>query len=73
MVHRHPSAHLERWQGLRIPHSAKRPGAPLRITALPKEGEAEMVTESGVIYATNNTAYTWKAAVQESVGRFLGL
>jgi photosystem II stability/assembly factor-like uncharacterized protein len=26
-----------------------------------------MVTESGAIYVTNNTAYTWKAAVQETV------
>jgi photosystem II stability/assembly factor-like uncharacterized protein len=39
----------------------------LKITALPGKGEAEMVTEAGAIYATNNTAYTWKAAVQETV------
>lgn len=26
-----------------------------------------MCTESGAIYVTNNTAYTWKAAVQETV------
>lgn len=48
----------------RIPLSNKLPGAPLRITALPGKGEAEMVTESGAIYATSNAAYTWKAAVQ---------
>jgi hypothetical protein len=51
----------------RIPLSNKLPGAPLRVTALPGKGEAEMVTESGAIYATNNAAYTWKAAVQETV------
>lgn len=51
----------------RIPLSNKLPGAPIKVTALPGKGEAEMCTESGAIYVTNNTAYTWKAAVQETV------
>ena len=51
----------------RIPLSAKLPGAPIKVTALPGAGEAEMCTESGAIYVTNNEAYTWKAAVQETV------
>ena len=51
----------------RIPLSAKLPGAPIKVTALPGEGAAEMCTESGAIYVTDNTAYTWKAAVQETV------
>lgn len=51
----------------RVPLSNKLPGAPLKVTALPGKGEAEMVTEAGAIYATSNAAYTWKAAVQETV------
>ncbi|KAJ9520220.1 hypothetical protein QJQ45_030172 [Haematococcus lacustris] len=52
----------------RIPLSAKLPGVPLLITALPgTPGQAEMTTDQGAIYATDNTAYTWKAAVQETV------
>jgi len=51
----------------RIPLSNKLPGAPIKVTALPGKGQAEMCTESGAIYVTNNTAYTWKAAVQETV------
>jgi photosystem II stability/assembly factor-like uncharacterized protein len=51
----------------RIPLSSKLPGAPIKVTALPGDGQAEMCTESGAIYVTNNTAYNWKAAVQETV------
>jgi photosystem II stability/assembly factor-like uncharacterized protein len=52
----------------RIPLSAKLPGAPLLITALPgAAGQAEMTTDQGAIYVTNNTAYTWSAAVMETV------
>jgi photosystem II stability/assembly factor-like uncharacterized protein len=51
----------------RIPLSAKLPGAPIKVTALEGKGCAEMATESGAIYVTDNTAYTWKAAVQETV------
>jgi photosystem II stability/assembly factor-like uncharacterized protein len=52
----------------RIPLSAKLPGAPIVITALPGEpGQAEMTTDQGAIYVTNNRAYTWSAAVTETV------
>ncbi|WIA16777.1 hypothetical protein OEZ85_013426 [Tetradesmus obliquus] len=52
----------------RIPLSAKLPGAPLVITALPgKPGQAELTTDQGAIYVTDNTAYTWSAAVLETV------
>jgi len=44
------------------------PGAPIVITALPGEpGQAEMITDQGAIYVTNNRAYTWSAAVMETV------
>lgn len=39
---------------------------PLLVTAVGK-GAAEMTTDQGAIYATDNTAYTWTAAVQETV------
>jgi photosystem II stability/assembly factor-like uncharacterized protein len=42
------------------------PGTPLLITAVGKGG-AEMTTDQGAIYVTDNTAYTWTAAVQETV------
>ncbi|KAK9820550.1 hypothetical protein WJX72_011574 [[Myrmecia] bisecta] len=52
----------------RVPLSAKLPGNPILIVALPgKEGQAEMTTDVGAIYVTNNGAYTWSAAVQETV------
>lgn len=52
----------------RIPLSNKLPGTPILINALPgKAGQAEMTTDQGAIYATDNTAYTWSAAVQETV------
>ncbi|KAG2502060.1 hypothetical protein HYH03_000554 [Edaphochlamys debaryana] len=52
----------------RIPLSSKLPGVPVRITALSgKAGQAEMITDQGAIYVTDNTAYTWTAAVQETV------
>ena len=51
----------------RVPLSAKLPGAPIRITALDQKGSAEMATESGAIYVTNNRGDNWKAAVQETV------
>mmetsp|Transcript_41647 Transcript_41647/g.104624 ORF Transcript_41647/g.104624 Transcript_41647/m.104624 type:complete len:411 (+) Transcript_41647:106-1338(+) len=52
----------------RIPLSAKLPGAPLNIYALPGEaGQAEMVTDQGAIYVTSNTGYNWTAGVEETV------
>eukprot|EP00210_Caulerpa_lentillifera_P007752 g7398.t1 len=52
----------------RIPVSSKLPGSPLLITALPgQSGQAEMTTEQGAIYVTSNAAYTWQAAVLETV------
>jgi photosystem II stability/assembly factor-like uncharacterized protein len=50
----------------RISLSSKLPGTPLKITAIGK-GQAEMITDQGAIYVTNDTAKTWKAAVVESV------
>eukprot|EP00232_Nephroselmis_pyriformis_P003014 CAMPEP_0182912610 /NCGR_PEP_ID=MMETSP0034_2-20130328/37601_1 /TAXON_ID=156128 /ORGANISM="Nephroselmis pyriformis, Strain CCMP717" /LENGTH=423 /DNA_ID=CAMNT_0025049287 /DNA_START=42 /DNA_END=1313 /DNA_ORIENTATION=+ len=51
----------------RIPLSAKLPGTPVKITALPADGAAEMTTDQGAIYVTANAAYTWRAAVDETV------
>jgi len=52
----------------RVPLSAKLPGNPVLITAPPgKAGQAEMVTDQGAVYVTDNGAYTWQAAVQETV------
>ncbi|MEW5306682.1 MAG: hypothetical protein WDW36_009132 [Sanguina aurantia] len=51
----------------RIPLSNKLPGVPVLVSALPGKGQAEMTTDQGAIYATNNTAYTWTAAVEETV------
>ncbi|CAD7697448.1 unnamed protein product, partial [Ostreobium quekettii] len=52
----------------RIPLSGKLPGTPIVITALPgAKGQAEMTTDQGAIYVTSDGAYTWRAAVQETV------
>ncbi|GMH35075.1 hypothetical protein BSKO_02943 [Bryopsis sp. KO-2023] len=62
----HTSDGGENWE--RIALSSKLPGTPLLITALPgTRGQAEMITDQGAIYVTDNTAFTWKAAVQETV------
>eukprot|EP00884_Botryococcus_braunii_P023649 jgi/Botrbrau1/9969/Bobra.0012s0064.1 len=52
----------------RIPLSAKLPGNPVMVYATPgKAGNAEMTTDQGAVYVTDNAAYTWTAAVQETV------
>eukprot|EP00667_Euglena_gracilis_P011891 EG_transcript_12174 len=51
----------------RIGLSANLPGNPILIQALAEPGCAEMCTDQGGIYVTNNTAQTWKAAVEETV------
>ena len=52
----------------RVPLSAKLPGTPVLVTALSgKAGQAEMTTDQGAVYVTDNGAYTWTAAVQETV------
>ena len=61
----HTSDAGKTWQ--RVPLSAKLPGPPINIKALESSGAAEMATESGAIYVTNNTGETWRAAVQETV------
>lgn len=50
----------------RVPLSAKLPGAPVSILAT-GEGRAELVTDVGAIYTTKDVAYTWQAAVEESM------
>lgn len=40
------------------------------ITATAKDS-AEMITDEGAIYVTSNGAYTWKAAVEETVSATL--
>jgi photosystem II stability/assembly factor-like uncharacterized protein len=49
-----------------IPLSSKLPGTPLKITAI-GNGQAEMITDQGAIYLTEDTAKTWQAALQETV------
>eukprot|EP00898_Chlorokybus_atmophyticus_P001217 jgi/Chlat1/2096/Chrsp17S02694 len=61
----HTTDRGQTWE--RIPLSAKLPGIPLVIYGSGAKGNAEMVTDQGAIYVTSNAAYTWKAAVQETV------
>jgi len=51
----------------RIGLSPQLPGIPLVITALNNQGGAEMCTDQGGLYTTNNAAQNWKAAVEETV------
>jgi photosystem II stability/assembly factor-like uncharacterized protein len=60
----HTSDAGQSWE--RIPLSAKLPGNALKIIAGEK-GNAEMITDQGAVYTTNNTGQSWKAALQETV------
>ncbi|KAL6781579.1 HCF136 [Auxenochlorella protothecoides x Auxenochlorella symbiontica] len=51
----------------RVPLSAKLPGTPVLITALEGKGAAELTTDQGAIYVTDNGGQNWTAAVKETV------
>lgn len=49
----------------RVPLSPRLPGSPLSITALSSSGRAELVTDEGAIYTTEDAAQNWRANVEE--------
>ena len=49
----------------RVPLSPRLPGDPLGVTALSSNGRAELVTDQGAIYTTENAAQNWRANVEE--------
>jgi len=55
----------------RVALSPRLPGAPVLVTAVEGNGTAEMVTDEGAIYFTNDAARNWKAAVEETVSATL--
>lgn len=50
----------------RVPLSPKLPGEPVSITAL-GPGSAEMTTNAGAVYLTDNAGRNWKAQVRETI------
>lgn len=50
----------------RVPLSPKLPGEPVSITAL-GAGAAEMTTNAGAVYVTENAGRNWKAQVRETI------
>ncbi len=60
----HTSDGGKSWE--RVPLSPKLPGEPTLITALGK-GKAEMTTNAGAVYVTENSGRNWKAQVRETI------
>jgi len=61
----HTTDNGQTWE--RIPLSSKLPGAPDRIQAV-GENTAEMTTDVGAIYRTQDAGQHWKALVKDAVG-----
>ena len=51
----------------RVPLSPRLPGIPVSVHALPQPGFAEMATDQGGIYFTDDGGQNWKGAVAETV------
>lgn len=60
----HTSDSGKSWE--RVPLSPKLPGEPVSITAL-GPGSAEMTTNAGAVYVTQNSGRNWKAQVRETI------
>lgn len=60
----HTSDNGRSWE--RVPLSPKLPGEPVLITALGPE-RAEMTTNAGAVYLTENGGRNWKAQVRETI------
>lgn len=60
----HTSDSGKTWE--RVPLSPKLPGEPVAITALGPE-KAEMTTNAGAVYITENAGRNWKAQVRETI------
>lgn len=60
----HTSDGGKSWE--RVPLSPKLPGEPVSITAL-GPGTAEMTTNAGAVYVTQNNGMNWKAQVRETI------
>eukprot|EP00737_Agarophyton_chilense_P000399 gb/GEZJ01000449.1/.p1 GENE.gb/GEZJ01000449.1/~~gb/GEZJ01000449.1/.p1 ORF type:complete len:413 (-),score=50.96 gb/GEZJ01000449.1/:795-2033(-) len=60
----HTSDSGKSWE--RVPLSPKLPGEPVAITALGPQ-KAEMTTNAGAVYVTENSGRNWKAQVRETI------